>query len=436
MRIASTDCTFFQEPLRAPLGFKGGAVTALWQVVALLRDELGNEGVGVGVQSPLWSDAAVAGANSEAAANALMFQMTGQALALARDVAFATPFELLDRLLPEVHAHGRRLCGRDDLRLTFTLNALVPVDNAAWMLYARRAGKTGFDALLPAEFRAPLAVRHSRLGCVPLISYGVGGREIVRLADAGCFCAKIKVGSDPEGDGDPDKMLDWDCRRLTEIHGLLRDRRTPWTASGHILYYLDANGRYDSRERLMELLEHAERIGALERIVLLEEPFPEHCAIPVHDLPVRVAADESAHCERDAIRRIGLGYRAVALKPIAKTLSMSLRVARAAWESSVPCFCADLTGCPLLVDWNKVVGARLPPLPGLTIGVMESNGPQNYVNWDAMRAVHPAAGADWIDPRDGLFHLGDAFWARNGGILEMPAGYRKLLRSGIGDKRT
>ena len=111
------------------------------------------------------------------------------------------------------------------------------------------------------------------------------------------------------------------------------------------------------------------------------------------DLGVRVAADESAHTDADAARRIELGYGAIALKPIAKTLSMTLRIARLAHEKGVPCFCADLTVNPILVDWNKVFAARLAPLPGLSLGLVETNGHQNYRNWEAMRRHHPCFGA-------------------------------------------
>ena len=43
----------------------------------------------------------------------------------------------------------------------------------------------------------------------------------------------------------------------------------------------------------------------------------------------------------------------MALKPIAKTLSMSLKIAAAAARRGVPCFCADLTVNPVLVEWNR-----------------------------------------------------------------------------------
>ena len=52
--------------------------------------------------------------------------------------------------------------------------------------------------------------------------------------------------------------------------------------------------------------------------------------------------------------------------------------------SLVQCFCADLTVNPVMLEWNKNVAARLSPLFGMRIGVVESNGAQNYVNWAQM----------------------------------------------------
>jgi hypothetical protein len=109
---------------------------------------------------------------------------------------------------------------------------------------------------------------------------------------------------------------------------LAAERTTPYTDSGRILYYLDVNGRYDTMDRLLRFLAHADRIGALDRIVLLEEPFAEENKTPVHEAPVRITADESVHHVQDAIERIELGYGAITLKPIAKTLSVALEVAR------------------------------------------------------------------------------------------------------------
>ena len=427
IRISRTDCNFEREPLIAPFGFKGSYLTELWQTVAMMQSDTGAVGLGLGTQSPLWSDASVFSENSEAAANSLMYLLTSHALKLAEGLEFETPLDLLDRLLHEVHEHGCRVTSNPNLRLTFTLNSLVALDNAAWMLYCAVNGITGFDKMLPADVMPALDGRQAQLGCIPLVTYGVKLPDVVREAESGHFLLKIKIGSDPDRDGDPEKMLDWDMERLSSIHDELKNMRTPYTESGHILYYLDANGRYDTKDRLMQFLAIADEIGALERIVLLEEPFPEDNDIDVSDVPVRVAADESAHSDSDALRLIRMGYSAIALKPIAKTMSMSLRIAKVAAEHRVPCFCADLTVNPVLVEWNKNVAARLAPLPGVKIGVLESNGPQNYRNWDDMLAYHPCCGASWIEPVDGIYNLSDDFYAKSGGIFQPAEHYRGLL---------
>ena len=48
--------------------------------------------------------------------------------------------------------------------------------------------------------------------------------------------------------------------------------------------------------------------------LLESNPRPSDAEIDVSGLPVRVAADESAHTDQDALRRIELGYGAIALK--------------------------------------------------------------------------------------------------------------------------
>jgi len=426
-RIVSTNCNFEREPLISPFGFKGGYLSELWQSVALVESDSGHRGIGLGTQSVLWSDGGVFTSNSESAGNSLMYMLTAHALKTARGLSFASPIHLLDELLPITYEYGKRVTGSDDLRLTFALNALVAVDNAAWLLHCAEAGIGTLDEMIPEDARPALSHRHSELGCIPLMTYGVLVEDIVRAVDEGCFLLKIKIGSDPDRDGDLEKMLAWDKQRLTSIHQALKERETPCTDSGRVLYYLDANGRYDGIDRLMRFLDHAEEIGALDRIILLEEPFPEEMKLDVSGIPVRLAADESAHSDADAVERIDMGYGAIALKPIAKTMSMSLRIARIAHERGVPCFCADLTVNPILVDWNKSVAARLAPLPGVKIGVLESNGPQNYRSWEVMKSYHPHAGAPWIDAADGIFRLDSSFYAQSGGVFAESDHYRALV---------
>lgn len=430
IRARKSNSSFEREPLKSPFGFKGGYVSELWQSAVYLESETGKYGVGLGTQSVLWSDADVFAAYSEAAGNSLMFLMTAYAAKLVCSFPFESPMDLMNQLFPMVHDYGKRISGNDMLRQTFALNSLVAVDNAAWQLYSRENDITDFDSMVQISRCSALIHRHSQLASIPLITYGVSLEDISLALDEGYFFLKIKIGSDPDKDGDLNKMLAWDMKRLSDIHAIAKDRECAYTENRQIPYYLDANGRYDSKERLMRLLDHAEKIGALDRIILLEEPFPEEYNVDVSDIPVRLAADESAHTDRDALERIQMGYRAIALKPAAKTLSMSLRIADTAFKHNIPCFCADLTVNPILVDWNKNVAARLTPLPGMKIGVLETNGHQNYRNWEQMRSYHPCGNASWTKVVDGLFTLDNNFYSSSGGIL-LPSEHYDTLSIGI-----
>jgi L-alanine-DL-glutamate epimerase-like enolase superfamily enzyme len=250
-----------------------------------------------------------------------------------------------------------------------------------------------------------------------LVSYGVEVAEAARWARTGHSLLKIKLGADPDQNGDCDKMLAWDSERLSAIHRAVGDIETTDTAIGHPAYYLDANGRYDTKDRLRRFLDHAEAIGARDRILMIEEPFAEDSEVEVGDLGITIAADESAHSAKHVRDRLQLGYGMIALKPIAKTLSMSLEMLAAAREQTIPCFCADLTVNPILVEWNKLVAAHLPPLPGLRLGVLETNGDTNYKHWETMCGYHPYAGRPWARQHGGKFSLDDDFYETMGNIL-------------------
>lgn len=425
-RIDRAHCGYEAEVLNAPFGFKGKYINSLWQSAVLLEDMDGHTGCAPGVQSVVWSDAAVFEQLGDLGGNDAMFQITRRACEMVQGQCFETPIHMIRSLEEELYVYARRVTRLEDVRPTFVLNALVPLDLAAWQLYARQNAVHTFDDMVPDVFRAALPARHDKLARIPLISYNVGLDSVRELADSGDFLLKIKLGNDPEGDGDREKMLQWDMRRVTQLHEALRERRTPYTENGKLAYYFDANGRYDSRDRLMRLLDHMDHIGALTQTVLLEEPFPENSGIDVHGMGVRVAGDESAHGVRDAQELIALGYGAMALKPIAKTLSVSLEVAKLAHEKGIPCFCADLTVPPVLVDWNKCVAARLNAIPGLKVGALESNGAQNYPDWARLRSYHPLDGKEWIDARQGLFRLDDEFYASSGGVLMDSLHYMKI----------
>ncbi|HBN86181.1 MAG TPA: L-alanine-DL-glutamate epimerase, partial [Clostridiales bacterium] len=401
MKIIGTKLNFEREPFKAPFGFKGKYLYSLWQIVVELESKNGNTGLGVGVQSVLWSDSNVFSQFSPEGGNAVMFLLTEYALKHCADVEWETPVELLDYLYPKVIEYGKKLTS-DSMRDTFALNALVPVDLAAWQLYAAEKDITNFDDMIGELYQPALSTKHEQLACIPLVNYSLSDEDILDLVKNGYFFFKIKVGNDPDKDGSVEKMLDWDKKRIKQIHELLKDIEIPWTSDGYIPYYLDANGRYPNKHVLKDFLDYADSIGALERIIIFEEPFPEEYKENISDLPVRIAADESAHTVKDVLERIELGYKAVALKPIAKTLSMSLQIAKVCKANHIPCFCADLTVPPVMVEWNKCVAARLDPLPGMKIGVLETNGHQNYKNWDLITQYHPYPDSVWGTQKAGL----------------------------------
>jgi len=165
-------------------------------------------------------------------------------------------------------------------------------------------------------------------------------------------------------------------------------------------------------------------------VAIIEEPFPEEADIEVGDIPLRIAADESAHTDKDVLTRIQMGYKAIALKAIAKTLSMTMKIAKVAKENDVPCFCADLTVNPILVDWNKNIAARLDPFPGIGTGLLESNGHQNYKNWATMETYHPYPNADWRKTKDGVFNLNKDFYEKSGGVLTDSRHYIEMFKKG------
>jgi len=392
IKIADASADFTREPLVRKFGFKGGYLTELWQSRVTLRSEDGTTGTGFGTQSVLWSDASVFSGMSEEDGNRLMFALTKFAAERLVGVSLETPLELIDGLYSSVLAEGRRLSQRESLRPTFALNALVAVDNAVWSLYGRANGFSNLGDAVPAELRLGVPACHDHCALIPLVSYNTPLDEVRRLADEGHFFFKIKIGHP----GSQEEMLAKDCDRAAEIHDVLRSVRTGHTATGKACYYFDANGRYGDKETFMRFVAHLDRIGAREQTAIVEEPFEETDESRVDDIPLRIAADESAHTVEDAVRRMDLGYRAMALKPIAKTMSLSLRVSAAAAERGVPCFCADLTVSPTLVEWNRAVARRLPQFPGIgNLGLLETNGEQNYLNWSRMSKSAPREDVLW-----------------------------------------
>lgn len=424
IKVARVSSNFEREPLIRPFGFKGGYMKEIWQTAAFMAAGSGEHSIGLCSQSVLWSDANVFSSFSEAGGNSLMYSMTERALQIINGQTFSSPVSLLDNVYPEVYEYGKKITSNPSLRKTFALNALVAVDNAAWLLYAKENGFTTFDAMIPDEFRPALAMRHDSAAAIPLMAYSIPVEEIRAATGSGYFFMKVKIGQP----GTQDEMLEKDKSRISEIHKAIGNVRTAHTANGKLPYYFDANGRYEKKETLLKLIDHCRKIGAFEQIMIIEEPFPEEYEADVKDIPLRLASDESAHTEEDSIKRIDMGYGAIALKAIAKTLSMTLKIAKAAHNRNVPCFCADLTVNPILVDWNKNVAARLSPFPGIgNIGLVESNGHQNYKNWNTMMSYHPGKDKEWVKVNNGVYRLGKDFYSSGGGIFESIPHYEQMF---------
>src|SRR5690606_2654890 len=110
-----------------------------------------------------------------------------------------------------------------------------------------------------------------------------------------------------------------------------------------------------------------------------------------------------------------------------KTLSMTMKIAQLAYEHNIPCFCADLTVNPILVEWNKNVAARLPAFPGISVGLQEANGHQYYKNWDTMVSYHPMPQAPWVQPDQGVYHTEKAILESGEGIFKTLPQYAKIF---------
>jgi L-alanine-DL-glutamate epimerase-like enolase superfamily enzyme len=402
------------EKLKSPFGFKGSYADGLWQTIVGM-ESCGEKSLGIAVQSVLWSDASVFAEYGQDGGNELMFKLAEFALESLKGMEFADPFEANDRLFEECYKEIKRMTGRDDIRKTFVLNALVPVDMACWLLWSRLNNKAGYDEMTSA-YKDYLPLKHNKIAAIPLITYGVTHEEIKGLLDEGSFFLKVKIGKEPE----------WDKKRVEEIWKLARNYETPYTVSGKPVIYLDANGRYENPGQLESLLDYLEQKDILKHVGVFEEPYDEFAEFEVSNLPCVFAIDESAHSVEDSLAKFQQGYKAVALKPVAKTLSESLKILKAATDRGIKCFTADLTVAPWQLEWNRNLAARIPTLDCVKTGLLESNGNMNYTDWDRLKSYHPIGNGSWVDAKNGLFDLAD-FYDEDGGLFKMPEHYKEII---------
>ena len=421
--IVNAACAYEREKLIRPFGFKGGYLTELWQTASNLTTASGISKTGIATQSVLYGDADLFSLHSEAKGNSMMHALTTKALDLVKQTSFYTPIDLLDKILPEVISEGKRITGKSDLNINFVYNALVSIDNAAWLVYAAENKYKSFETMIPGPFKEALSHQNDKIAIMYQIPYGMPMQDLLGAAQKGFFVFKVKTGSP----GTQSEMLKADMERLSLIHQTLKDHRTEHTSNGKLIYTLDANARYEKKESLLKYLDHAKKIGAFDQILLIEEPLNESNIEHVHDLGILIAADESIHDEESAINRLDLGYNVMVLKGIAKTLSFSVKIAKLAAKRNIPCLCADLTVNPILIDWHKNLSAHLPPFPGINMGLMETNGDMNYANWKNMLDYHPGAHASWMKAKNGVFDLNPDFYQRSGGIFEPSEHYENMF---------
>jgi L-alanine-DL-glutamate epimerase-like enolase superfamily enzyme len=423
IRVVKTDSDFEREKLVRPFGFKGGFLTECWQIASKIQSQSGIDKIGIATQNVLYADANLFAGHSEAAGNALMYILVNEALHLMKTTSFTDPVNLFEKLLPQVVAAGKKLTG-PGLNINFVYNALVSVDNAAWLLYAAENKFSSVDAMIPSPYQQALSHHNNKIAIMYQVPYGMPMNDLKNAVQQGYFVIKIKTGYP----GSQATMLEEDMARLTLIHNTLKDARTDHTTNGKLIYTMDANARYEKKETVLRYLDHAKKIGAYEQVLLYEEPFVEVNDEDVKDMGVTIAGDESVHDEAGAMRRLSQGYTAIVLKGIAKTLSLSMRIARLAYERKVACLCADLTVNPILIDWHKNLAARLAPFPGIGMGLMETNGNMNYRNWPNMMNYNPAAGASWTKVKNGIFELDKDFYDRSGGIFEPSTHYTAMFQ--------
>lgn len=423
IEIIHTAANFEREKLRFPFGFKGGYLTELWQAVSKLKSANGYEGIGIATQSVLYGDAELFSRSNEATGNALMYLVTSRALESLTSRSFTSPVDLLDNLFPEVFEIAKQLTGKDTLNPNFVYNALVGVDNAAWLIYAAENRLLDYYQMILAPYRPALSHRNDKIGIMFQVSYDMPADQILQAAREGYFIFKIKTGYP----GSQQTMLEGDMRRLKQIHDLLQEFRTKETPNGKLVYTMDANGRYEKKETFARYLDYAKKIGALDQILFYEEPLSEDNEEYVGDLGVRIAGDESIYDVQSAKRRVAQGYQAIVLKSVAKTLSQTLKILEYAYGKNIPCSCSDLTINPILLDWHKNFAARLRPFPGLGISLMETNGASNYSNWEIMKRYHPMYGASWTAQQHGKFLLDDDFYLNSGGIYQPSPHYQQLF---------
>jgi hypothetical protein len=148
-------------------------------VASRLVADSGNSAIGYATQNVLYGDADLFSSHSEAGGNALMYSITDRVLQLIRNTTFTSPIGLMDQILPEAKAFARAMSGMEAVNTNFVLNALISIDNAAWLLYAKENNLGSFDAMVPEPYRKALSYRNDKVAVMFQVPYGMPMEEIV-----------------------------------------------------------------------------------------------------------------------------------------------------------------------------------------------------------------------------------------------------------------
>ena len=139
MKIINTDLRYTDEPLVQPFGFKGAYFNSLWQSIVRL-DTSDSIGLGLAIQSVLWSDENIFAQYGFEKGNELMLKGTKSAIKYLKNTEFSNHSEAINSIFPYVFNDLKEVTNCPTLRETFALNSLVAVDSALWQLYGKEQG--------------------------------------------------------------------------------------------------------------------------------------------------------------------------------------------------------------------------------------------------------------------------------------------------------
>ncbi|HQS05412.1 MAG TPA: L-alanine-DL-glutamate epimerase, partial [Daejeonella sp.] len=191
INIVRTQSGFEREKLIRPFGFKGGYLTELWQVASRMQSDSGISRIGLATQSVLYGDSDLFPRQSETEGNAMMYNLVNKALEHVKKTPFRTPPELLDKILPAVIQDGKIITAKQDLNINFVYNALVGVDNAAWLTYAAENKFSSFEDMIPEQYKKALSHRNKKIAIMYQIPYGMPMEDLKNAVKQGYFVFKI-----------------------------------------------------------------------------------------------------------------------------------------------------------------------------------------------------------------------------------------------------